>query len=116
MIAATTPPAAARLVFAKMREMSDTSELEPMASCEAPLKPNQPSHRMKVPRVASGMDEPGIGITRPSEYLPRRAPRMMAPVSAAQPPTECTSVDPAKSEKPITLSQPAPHCQEPAIG
>ena len=40
----------------------------------------------------------------------------MAPVSAAQPPTECTTVEPAKSEKPISESQPPPQIQEPWIG
>ena len=40
----------------------------------------------------------------------------MAPARAAQPPTECTTVEPAKSEKPISDSQPPPHCQEPEIG
>ena len=33
------------------------------STCEAPLKPNQPNHRIKVPRPASGMLEPGIGFT-----------------------------------------------------
>ena len=40
----------------------------------------------------------------------------MAPARAAQPPTECTMVEPAKSEKPASDSQPPPHCQEPEIG
>jgi hypothetical protein len=43
------------LVLAKMRDTSVTSPIVPMASCEPPLKPNQPSHRMNVPSVASGM-------------------------------------------------------------
>jgi hypothetical protein len=38
------------------------------------------------------------------------------PASAAQPPTEWTRVEPAKSEKPSSLSQPPPHCQAPVIG
>jgi hypothetical protein len=41
---------------------------------------------------------------------------MMAPVSAAQPPTEWTMVEPAKSLKPISDSQPPPQVQEPWIG
>ena len=41
---------------------------------------------------------------------------MMAPVRAAQPPTECTMVEPAKSRKPSSLSQPPPQLQEPWIG
>ena len=97
--------------------MAVASAAEPNASCEPPLKPNQPNHRMKVPRVASGRLAPGIGLTRPpGPYLPFRAPRMMAPVNAAQPPTECTMVEPAKSEKPSWLSQPPPQVQAPWIG
>ena len=56
---------------------------------------------MKVPSVASGKLEAGIGNARPSAvYLPSRGPSSKAPASAAQPPTEWTIVDPAKSEKP----------------
>ena len=40
------------------------------------------------------------------------APRIIAPVSAAQPPVECTRVDPAKSEKPISANTPPPQTQE----
>ena len=72
----------------------------PAASCEAPLKPNQPNHRMKVPSAAIGMLEPGIGFTVSPKYLPIRGPMMIAPIRAAQPPVECTRVEPAKSEKP----------------
>src|SRR6056297_1397060 len=105
------------LVLAKMRLTSETSPTVPMASCEPPLKPNQPSHRMNVPSVARARLEPGIGLTLPSlPYLPRRGPSTMAPARAAHPPTECTTVEPAKSEKPISDSQPPPHCQEPEIG
>ncbi len=97
--------------------MAVTSAMVPMASCEPPLKPNQPSHRMKVPSVASGRFAPGIGLTLPSlPYLPLRAPRTSAPASAAQPPTEWTMVEPAKSEKPISASQPPPQLQAPWIG
>ena len=48
--------------------------------------------------------------------LAPRAPSRMAPASAAQPPTEWTRVEPAKSENPSSLSQPPPHCHEPVIG
>src|SRR6056297_296279 len=117
MIAVTTPPAAARLVFMKILATEEASSIVPMASCEPPLKPNQPSQRMKVPSVASGIEEPGSALTLPSsEYLPLRAPMIRAPVRAAQPPTEWTRVEPAKSEKPISASQPPPHCQAPVIG
>ena len=41
----------------------------------------------------------------------------MAPARAAQPPTECTTVEPAKSRKPYWLSRkPPPHFQEAWIG
>ena len=89
----------------------------PSANCEPPLKPNQPSHKMKVPRVASGRDEPGSACGLPSgPNRPLRAPRIMAPVNAAHPPTECTRVEPAKSLKPASDNQPPPHCQAPWIG
>ena len=81
------------------------------------MKPNQPNQRMKVPRVARGRLAPGMALTLPSgPYLPLRAPRMIAPVSAAQPPAEWTTVEPAKSEKPISDRSPPPHTQEPWIG
>src|SRR5690606_18426440 len=100
-----------------MVAIDTTSAALPSASCDPPLKPNQPSHRMKVPSVASGRDEQSMGLTwPPGPNLPVRAPSRMAPASAAQPPTECTRVEPAKSEKPSSLSQPPPHCQEPVIG
>ena len=42
---------------------------------------------------------------------------MMTPASAAQPPTEWTTVEPAKSRKlPSCASQPPPQIQWPVIG
>src|SRR6056300_1118245 len=109
---ATAPPAAAAFVFEKMREISATSPTDPMANCDPPLNPNQPIHRINVPKVASVRFEPGIGTTRPPlAYLPIRGPKISAPVSAAQPPTEWTTVDPAKSKKPISSKKPPPHFQ-----
>ena len=81
------------------------------------MKPNHPSQRMNIPKVASGRLEPGIGITDPSSlYLPCLAPITNAPANAAAAPVACTTVDPAKSEKPASDSQPPPHCQEALIG
>jgi hypothetical protein len=61
-----------------------------------------------MPSVASARFEPGIGLTLPSlVYLPIRGPRMIAPASAAQPPTECTTVEPAKSRKPMLVEEAA---------
>ncbi len=55
------------------------------------LKPNQPNHSTKQPIVAAVMLWPGIAFTFPSgPYLPMRGPRMMMPISAAQPPIEWT--------------------------
>ena len=72
------PPAAAALVFmntfATLVSYLDATQLA-VASTEPPLKPNQPIHRMKVPRVASGRLAPGIALTVPfAPYLPLRAP------------------------------------------
>ena len=84
------------------------------AVVEPALKPNHPSQRMKTPSAASGRLWPGMARGVPSAaYLPARGPRTSAPAKAAQPPTECTTVEPAKSMKPIASSQPPP-LKEPA--
>src|SRR5688572_10174590 len=102
------------LVVLKMWAISLPS---PTAIVLPGLKPNQPSHRMKHPVNSDVMLWPGIGFTRPSfAYLPRRGPRMATPVSAAQPPTEWTTVEPAKSHMPAEASQPPPQIQWPVIG
>ena len=88
-MAAIMPPQAAMLVLTITLDISIAEAASPRASTEPPLKPYQPIQRMKVPSVANGMLEPGIGLMRPFlPYLPLRAPRMTAPVNAAQPPTE----------------------------
>ena len=56
-----------------------------------------------------------------SKVFPILGPKTMAPASAAQPPMECTTVDPAKSIKPKFSSHPPPfnkdpHAQEPKTG
>ena len=44
---------------------------------------------MNVPIVAKGKFDPGIAITEPLDaYLPSLGPMIIAPVNAAQPPTE----------------------------
>ena len=84
---------------------------------EPGLKPNQPSHRTKSPMTASDMLCPGMARGLPSlPYFPMRGPKIIAPASAAQPPTECTTVSPAKSIKPRSASQPPPHTQCPMMG
>ena len=77
------------MVLIKIVEIALTSAADPKASCEPPLKPNQPNQRIKVPSVAKGIEEPSIGITFPFlSYFPVLAPRNIAPVKAAHPPTE----------------------------
>ncbi len=115
--AATTPPAAPRFVLISRLPMAVASAAPPRASWEPPLNPNQPIQRMKTPRVTIGTLDGGVALTLPSERnLPRRAPTMMIPASAAQPPVEWTIVEPAKSWKPRSKSQPSPQVQAPTIG
>ena len=60
---------------------------------------------------------PGMAWTLPSlPYLPMRGPKTMTPARAAHAPVECTTVDPAKSQKPSSASQPPPHIQCPTMG
>ena len=98
--------------------LNATASIAPLsASCEPPLNPNQPSQRMKTPSVTAGTLEGDVTLTLPSaRNLPFRAPTIMAPARAAQPPVECTIVDPAKSWNPIWESQPPPQVQEPITG
>ena len=89
----------------------------PAAMVEPGLNPNQPSQRISTPSAAEVMLWPGIGWTLPSlPYLPMRGPSTMTPASAAQPPTECTTVEPAKSRKLFAPSKPPPQIQWPVIG
>ena len=115
--AAITPAAAARLVLTSTLLIATASAAPPRASCEPPLKPNQPSHKIKTPRVTIGTLEGGVTLMLPSaRYFPSLGPTISAPASAAQPPVECTMVEPAKSWNPISLSQPPPQVQAPTIG
>ena len=93
------------------------SSNEPRVKWDPPLKPNQPSHKMNTPNVDSGIDELAKGTSFPSpSNRPKRGHKRMAPAKAAAPPVECTKVEPAKSEKPISANQPPPHCQPITIG
>src|SRR3989338_6356715 len=69
------------------------------AIVEPGLNPNQPSHRTNVPIVARLRLCPGIGFIEPSSlYFPNLGPSIITPANAAQPPIECTTVEPAKSQ------------------
>ena len=58
-----------------------------------------------------------MGLGTPSGlYLPMRGPSSRMPANAAQPPTECTTVEPAKSNMPSAASQPPPQIQCPVTG
>src|SRR3989338_10860273 len=83
---------------------------------EPGLNPNQPNHKTNVPRVAKDKLWPGIGLTLPLLYLPNRGPSNNTPAKAAHPPTECTTVEPAKSNIPFCASHPPPQIQWPTIG
>ena len=111
-VAARQPAAAAMLVFSATRPIAFTSTAIVLPG----LNPNQPSQRMNVPSVAKPMLWAGIGFTLPFLYLPMRGPRISTPVSAAQPPMLCTTVEPAKSLKPAAPRKPPPQAQWPAIG
>ena len=103
-MAAMPPAQPARNVLTMMRAMV------PLAAVVEPaLNPNQPRDRMKTPSAAIGRLWPGMARGLPSlPYLPMRGPTTIAPAKAAQPPTECTTVEPAKSMK--------PHVRQPGAG
>ena len=121
------PAAAARLVVTIIRAI-DRSIPDVVLPA---LKPNQPNHNRNTPSAANGILWPGMFFTSflyatrdpvPEflifvlTYLPIRGPRTNAPASPAHPPTECTTVDPAKSIKPRSLSQPPPQIHRPTMG
>ena len=115
--AMSAPAAAARLVLTSTWLMATASSGLPRASCEPPLNPNQPSQRMKTPRVTTSTLDGGVGLTEPSlRYLPSRGPTTIRPARAAHPPVLCTMVDPAKSLNPIWLSHPSPQVHAPTMG
>src|SRR3954451_22265422 len=96
---------------------------------EPGLKPYQPNHRMTAPMLA--MVRSCGGVAPPPSRLnlrPRRGPRAMAPARAREPPTVCTTVEPAKSRKTVPPVQlwnqpmvlpsqpPGPQTQWPKMG
>ena len=114
------PPAAAALVFKNTMATELALAISPNFRTEPPLKPNQPIHKIKVPKVAKGKLAPGIARISPFlPYLPLRAPNNNTPANAAEAPAKCTIPEPAKSLK---LSSPMkgtglpPQVQLPSIG
>ena len=115
--AVSTPVAAARFVLVTITLTATASAALPRASCEPPLKPRKPNQMMNTPSVTAGTLDGGVASTLPSlRNLFRRAPTITAPASAAQPPVECTTVEPAKSLKPNAPSHPPPQVQAPTSG
>src|SRR4030042_3401061 len=107
------PAAAARVVFATIIgiDLFNAERVLP------PLNPNHPNHNMKTPRVAKPILCPGIAFDLPSGlYFPILGQSIITAVSAVQPPTEWTTVEPAKSMNPSCESHPPPHIQCPTIG
>ncbi len=105
------PAAAARLVLTKIMAMSLLA-----AVVEPGLNPNQPSHRMKTPRAASGMLCPRMGLTLPSlPYLPMRGPSTMAPARADPAADRVDHGGTGKIDE-TQLFQPAAAVEEPAPG
>src|SRR5262249_12930721 len=115
------PATAARFVLMAMTEMRRS-----VAPSVVPgLKPIQPNRRMKVPVTTYTMLCAGNARGFPSRsYLPIRGPRITASAMAQNPPTPCTTVDPAKSQYPWPSPRVVPHCdiqpppqtQQPKIG
>src|SRR4029077_12396393 len=121
IIAVAEPATAARLVFTAMTEMRRSVA----PSVEPGLKPIQPNRRIKVPVTTKTMLCAGKARGFPSgPYLPSRGPRITASAIAQNPPTACTTVDPAKSTYPWPQfmvapncdSQPPPQTQQPNMG
>ena len=83
MVAVIPPADAAKLVITAIwGTCSLTAKTEPG------LKPNQPIQRIKQPRVAKPILCPGMALILPLMYLPVLGPSIIAPIRAAQPPTE----------------------------
>ena len=78
-----------KLVFIKIFAIELTSSNDPIASCEPPLNPNQPSHNINVPKVAKGIDEAAYGsrgATWPFLNLFSLGPKIIAPAWPERPP------------------------------
>ena len=90
--AANTPPQAAKFVLMKIFDTATASSNVPIANCDPPLNPNQPSHKINTPTVTNGTDDAAngfIGLAAPDlSNLPVLAPKRIAPANAAAPPVE----------------------------
>ncbi len=92
--------------------MNACAAMPSAASAEPALNPNQPNHRMPVPKSVNGNEWGGIGCFG----HPLRRPITMTAASAAIPALMCTTVPPAKSSAPRRNSQPAGENTQSATG
>src|SRR5437867_4591904 len=92
---------------------------------EPGLNPNHPNARMKQPVRTRTMSCPMRALDLPSRvYFPMRGPTIMDSANALNPPTACTTPEPAKSQYPLPKpklaprldSQPPPQAQFPYSG
>ena len=116
----TNPAEAAKNVFIKIKGI-----LKSIAPLAPPLKPNHPNHKINAPSAAKGVLLPWKVLFFPSWNLPVLFPIINNTASATHPPTEWTTLDPAKSIKPNFPNQPVltsgfekfnDHTQCPTIG
>ena len=77
------PNAAARNVLISIK--GTVSSIAPLLP---PLKPNQPNHKIKVPKTANGKLDPVNFPLFASEYLPILGPKINTAAKAIHPPTE----------------------------
>src|SRR5262249_50789378 len=121
VIADAAPATAARFVLMAMTEMRRSVA----PSVDPGLKPIHPNRRMKVPVTTNTMLCAGNARGFPSQsYLPTPGPKSPASPMAQNPPTPCTTVEPAKSQYPWPSPSVVPHCdihpppqtQQPNIG
>ena len=76
------------LVLILIVEMAIAAAALPNASCDPPLKPNHPNHKIKVPKTAKGKLEPVNFPLFASEYFPILGPKIKTADKAIHPPTE----------------------------
>ena len=50
-------------MFINIFDTAIASGAVPIANCEPPLNPNQPSHKMKTPSVTNGIDDAAKGLS-----------------------------------------------------
>ena len=65
--------------------MEQSSSIAPLLP---PLKPNQPNHKISVPKTAKGKLEPVNFPLFASEYFPILGPKIITAANAIHPPTE----------------------------